>query len=323
MIKKLLLSVSCLTALQGLEAQVNTVSIDIVTMIEDHDAESFRHELEMGLNPNACLDDLSLLMIAAQLGSVEIVQDLLACNDIDVQAQDNDGNTALHFAVTFGHPQVVKLIVYADAPVECSCEKRSHFRFAYLIKNRDGQSPADLAYSGELQEMLSNPDAYIKSHPQEFREVAHWFDITCPEKARARIRRLETWGERVSRTCKKAKDAVVGAVDTTADTAKQAYEKTKDVAAKGYQVGKKAKRRVDSKYDKAKAFIACRYKKVKDVAVNAYDATCEYASSGFGKTKDVASTGLEKTKEVAKSGYDKTKNAMQSAYQKAKAKLAS
>lgn len=287
MLKKLVLFCSLFT-IAGLTAQQTSVDIDIVMMIEHNEAESFRHELEVGLNPNACLDDLSLLMIAAQLGRAEIVRDLLARDTIDMHAQDQFGNTALHFAVIFGHTEVVKLLLYADTPRDCACKSRLHRRFVHQMPNNEGKTPADLAHSAHLEQMLKNPDAYINAHPQEFREVVRWFDTMCPIKARARSYRGMSWSDKISAAAKKTGSALA-----------VAYQKTKEVAAKGYEVGKKAKDKVGSKYQKAKAFFSKRY----------------------DKAKDKAAAGYEKSKEVAAAGYEKTKSAMSSAYQKAKAKI--
>jgi hypothetical protein len=281
------------------------VDMDVVVMIEQNDLASFKHELDLGLDPNAGLGELNLLMIAAQIGHLEIVRALLATEGIDVQAQDENGNTALHFAAIFDHEEVLKALLYADEPVACKCKKKSHPRFLHKMQNREGRVAADFAYSKTTQEMLENPDEYIAAHPQEFREIAKWFEDACPAKAQARTLRLESFGQKVNRNYQNAKGAVVVATEKTVGAIKQAYEKTKDVTAKGYEATQKARGKVASKYDKAKEFVACRYEKAK-----------EYTSGGYKKTKGVAAVGLEKTKEVAAAGFEKTKNAFKAAYRK-------
>jgi hypothetical protein len=272
------------------------VDMDVVVMIEQNDLIAFKHELELGLNPNAGLGELSLLMIAAQIGHVEIVRALLANEGINVQAQDENGNTALHFAAIFDREEVVKALLYADEPVACNCRKKSHPRFLHKIQNREGKVAAEFAYSKSMREMLENPDEYISSHPQEFRETAKWFGDTCPAKAQARSLRLESFAEKVNRNYQQAKGAVAGATEKTVGAIKQAYEKTKDVTAKGYEATQKVKGKVASKYDKAKEFVACRYEKAK-----------EYTSVGYEKTKEVAAVGFEKTKNAFKAAYHKVR----------------
>lgn len=304
MIKKLIFSL-VFTSLVHCSVYAQDVDMDVVVMIEQNDLASLKHELELGLNPNAGLGELSLLMIAAQIGHIEIVRALLASPGINVQAQDENGNTALHFAAIFDREEVVKALLYADEPVACECRKKSHPRFLHKLQNREGKVAAEFAYSKTVREMMENPDEYISSHPQEFRETAKWFEDTCPAKAQSRALRLESFGEKVNRNYQVAKGAVAGATEKTVGAIKQAYEKTKDVSVKGYEATQKAKGKVGSKYDKAKEFVACRYEKAK-----------EYTNVGYEKTKEVAAVGLEKTKEVAAAGFEKTKNAFKAAYRK-------
>lgn len=294
--KKFVLCLTALISLMNYPVHAQDVDMDVVVMIEQNDLVSFKHELELGLNPNAGLGELSLLMIAAQIGHIEIVHALLANEGINMQAQDENGNTALHFAAIFDREEIVKALLYADEPVACKCRKKSHPRFLHKIQNREGKVAAEFAYSKTMQEMLENPDEYISSHPQEFREIVNWFERVCPEKAQARALRLESFGEKVNRNYQKAKGAVAGATEKTVGAIKQAYEKTKDVTSKGYEATQKAKGKVESKYDKAKEFVVCRYEKAK-----------AYTNVGYEKTKEVAAAGFEKTKNAFKAAYRKVR----------------
>lgn len=283
------------------------VDMDVVLMIEQNDLVSFKRELEMGLNPNVGLGDLSLLMIAAQIGHLEVVRELIAHKEINLHAQDENGNTALHFAVIFDRLDVVKTLLYADEPENCDCKRHSHPRFLYHIKNHEGKTPADFAYSSSMKEILSNPDEYIQSHPQEFREIAHWFSQSCTPRVEARARRVETFGTKVNRNYQHAKEVVTHATEKTMTAAKCAYEKTKDFTQKGYSATQKAKEKVESKYDKARKFVTRRFDKAKHAAHGAFDVTKEYAHAGYEKTKGVAVSGFEKTKEAFKRAYRRVK----------------
>lgn len=292
--KKVLLLLIAFISLIHSPTHTQDVDMDVVVMVEQNDLEAFAHELDCGLDPNAGLGELSLLMIAAQIGHIEIVKELLAREGIDLQAQDENGNTALHFAAIFDRLDVVKALLYADEPIACKCKKNSHPRELYKIQNKEGKVAADFAYSMIMQEMLANPDEYIQSHPQEFREIAKWFHVSCPVKAEARARRLESFGDKVNRNYQDARVTVAGATEKTVSAIKHVYEKTKDVAVKGYEATQKAKVKVESKYDKAKAFVTCRYEKARTIAHDAFGKTKEYANAGVEKTKDAFRTAYRK-----------------------------
>lgn len=298
MLKKLIflaaLSVPCAWA-------ETTVDMDIVWMIEQNDAEAFRHELEVGLDPNARLDDLTLLMIAAQLGHEDIVKDLTAHECIDMHAQDSNGNTALHHAVKYERMPVVKILVYADLPQVNRNGKRSG-ELLYQMRNNDGRIAAEIAHGLRLFELLENPDLYIQSHPHEFHSIAHWYEHTCPARAAQRARRLETFGQKVNRNYQQVKEVTSRATRTVSNAFNRVYEKTKDViapqffGANGEGATKKAKGNVESRYQKAKNFMAQQYAKAKVVAQKAFGTTKEYAHMGYEKTKDACKAAYAKMK---------------------------
>lgn len=74
--------------------------------------------LEDGLHPTECRDEdgLTPLMLAARLGNYEAVE-LLIKHRASLRAQDNNGFTALHWAVVEGHEHVVKILLRKKAEI--------------------------------------------------------------------------------------------------------------------------------------------------------------------------------------------------------------
>ncbi len=277
-------------------AQIPTCDIDIIWMIESGDAQSFRHELEVGLDPNSGIDDQTLLMVAAQLGNLEIVRDLIAHERIDIHAQDEKGNCALHYAALYGHASVIKTLLIADTPRNCGCGRVTHNCLTYQLTNNQGKIPADLAPYADLKEMLSNPDEYCAKHAAEFHETIRWFELTCPAKAHVRAQRLETFGQKVNRNYQSAKKSVTSACARASSVLSTAYQKTKDVTVKSYSASQKAREKVEGKYAKAKTYMMQRYDRAKD-----------YAHAGYQRTKEVAASSYEKTKDAIRSAYRKVR----------------
>jgi hypothetical protein len=275
--------------------------------VEDNEVEAIQYELENGLNPNLTFDDVNLLMIAAQMGHDEIVRALVAHDAIDLHAQDKFGNTALHFAALYDHVEVIKILMYADTLADCSCGNRGHRRFVHQRENGYGKKAADLTPHDHVREMLTNPDAYISSHPEEFNEIANWFEFSCPKKAAERARRLEGWGQKIVRTYQHAKEIADTTAQKTKSAAQRAYEKSKKITDIANKKSKKVKQKVNQKVKKAKDYVACSYEKAKDVATDAFDATKEYAAKGYAKTKQAAAHGFSKTTHAVKRAYQKSK----------------
>ena len=53
-------------------------------------------------------------------GHVEVVEVLLAVPEVDVNAVNSDGRTALHCAARFAHAEVVRMLVDAGADVNAA-----------------------------------------------------------------------------------------------------------------------------------------------------------------------------------------------------------
>jgi len=65
------------------------------------------------------------LLIATLRGHIEVVKVLLKYK-IDMNAYDNDGNTALHFAAENGYKEIINFLL------ENKCK---------ILKNKEGQTP--------------------------------------------------------------------------------------------------------------------------------------------------------------------------------------
>ena len=55
-------------------------------------------------------------MLAAKTGNVDFIKALLK-NNVNIDAQNNQGQTALMFAVEYGHADCVSILLNADADV--------------------------------------------------------------------------------------------------------------------------------------------------------------------------------------------------------------
>ena len=78
------------------------------------------------------------LHITALRGNLETVASLIT-KGIDVNYQDEDGNTALHIAAENGYESIVEYLVKADV---------------LLLKNKNGQSPIDVAGKGPVADRI-------------------------------------------------------------------------------------------------------------------------------------------------------------------------
>lgn len=291
----MLFCLNVFTAFLSICAQADLVDMDVVFMIEQNDVDSFRRELQMNLNPNSQLDDVSLLMIAAQLGRVEIVKHLLSDNRINIHAQDEQGNTALHMATMYEQVEVVKLLLYVDRPQICRHNKQIA-PLLYQMQNREGKTAADIAHGLKMFEMLENPDAYIKKYSHEFGEIAAWYAEACPVQAAARLKRLETIGEKIHRNYQQVKKTTKHAANRMNNAFKSAYEKTKQTAEKSYNASLDAKNNIEARYDGARNFVNTQYEHAQ-----------KYAQKGYEKTKDAASKSIEKLKNSCKWLFDRMK----------------
>lgn len=67
------------------------------------------------------------LIIAVQKGSVDIVRELLAVKNIDVNEADIWGNTPLHHAVLYGRDEIIKLLLYDPRVNSLRKNKENYF----------------------------------------------------------------------------------------------------------------------------------------------------------------------------------------------------
>ena len=97
--------------------------------------------LAHGCNPRAAaIDDTNALHFAAQRGHALVVGALLEDKKVPVDSRTRKGATALHMAAQRGHADVVKLLLAKGADAGA--------------KDRRGQTPLDLARSGEVRAMI-------------------------------------------------------------------------------------------------------------------------------------------------------------------------
>lgn len=86
--------------------------------------------LDNDLNGKESQQGLSFLHIAAKTGNLKIVQDIAGTN-ININVQDNMGNTPLHYAIINGRADIAAFLIDRGADIN--------------IKNKNGQTPVHLA----------------------------------------------------------------------------------------------------------------------------------------------------------------------------------
>ncbi|WP_457625261.1 ankyrin repeat domain-containing protein [Persephonella sp.] len=84
-------------------------------------------------------DPNKMLIVAAQLGDIDRVR-LAIAKGADVNYQDEKGGTALHWAVFYGHKEIVKLLLMQGADP--------------YLKDKNGISPVDVARINQKKEIL-------------------------------------------------------------------------------------------------------------------------------------------------------------------------
>ncbi|WP_051654723.1 ankyrin repeat domain-containing protein [Persephonella sp. IF05-L8] len=92
-------------------------------------------------NPN------DMLLTAAQLGDIDRVR-LAIAKGANLNYQDENGGTALHWAVFYGYKDIVQLLLMHGADP--------------LIKDKDGITPIDVARINNKKEMLKLLEKYVK-----------------------------------------------------------------------------------------------------------------------------------------------------------------
>lgn len=84
-------------------------------------------------------DPNNLLIVASQLGDIDRVR-LAIAKGADVNYQDEKGGTALHWAVFYGHKEIINLLLMQGADP--------------LIKDKNGITPIDVAKINGKKEIL-------------------------------------------------------------------------------------------------------------------------------------------------------------------------
>lgn len=87
-------------------------------------------------------EGLNVLHWAADRGDLEIVMHLVKNINIDINTKDMDGQTALHYASSCGHEEVLKFLLESGADLS--------------IKNCDGHTAKDVADSSNIQKILES-----------------------------------------------------------------------------------------------------------------------------------------------------------------------
>lgn len=92
-------------------------------------------------------EDIPVLQVAIRKGNLDTVHHLLKRNDINLDATDRDGNSALHDAALYGYSGIMKLLI------EKGCD--------VMLQNNMCEFPIDLTDSVEMQELIcSAMDSY-------------------------------------------------------------------------------------------------------------------------------------------------------------------
>lgn len=85
---------------------------------------------------------LGLIHWAADRNQLEILRELLQMPGIQVNLQDSEGQTALHYAASCGHKDILQLLLTTGSDRN--------------IANADGETPVDIAYDDSIVLLLSH-----------------------------------------------------------------------------------------------------------------------------------------------------------------------
>ncbi|NPA17238.1 MAG: ankyrin repeat domain-containing protein [Aquificae bacterium] len=92
-------------------------------------------------------DPDKMLIVASQLGDIDRVR-LAIAKGADINARDENGGTALHWAVFYEYGDIVKLLLMHGADP--------------YIKDKNGITPVDVARINKKVRMLKILEKYIK-----------------------------------------------------------------------------------------------------------------------------------------------------------------
>ena len=98
------------------QCEINTINRELIKAAEKGDTEKVKELLSIGANPN--FQDIygcTALICASSKGHLDVVNRLLNCKEIKVNAQTKNGMTALMIASHHGHLDVVNILIkYKD-----------------------------------------------------------------------------------------------------------------------------------------------------------------------------------------------------------------
>ncbi|KAF7166682.1 hypothetical protein CNMCM6106_002398 [Aspergillus hiratsukae] len=117
-----------------------------------HVAPTAEALLQYGANINAIFKSYTPLMIAVAFGSGSVVDLLLAQEDLDVNARNPNGETALWWAAYTGHRQaVVKLLQRKDVRIDDADNLHEMTPFAAAVANGHVEASQDLLATGKVK----------------------------------------------------------------------------------------------------------------------------------------------------------------------------
>ncbi|KAL2847255.1 ankyrin repeat-containing domain protein [Aspergillus pseudoustus] len=130
--------------------------------------------LRYGTNINAQFKSYTPLTIAARYGSESVLDLFLACTDLDINAKNPNGETALWFVAYAGHRSVViRLLRCKGISVDLSDTCYQLTPFAITVMKGHGEVARDLLATGKINLNTRDRDDHapvyhaIKSHDQE------------------------------------------------------------------------------------------------------------------------------------------------------------
>ncbi|KAG1731495.1 uncharacterized protein EDB91DRAFT_721132 [Suillus paluster] len=119
----------------------------------------------------------TLLHLASFLGFAELTKFLIA-HDIDLDARDRNGYTALHFAVLSLSKPCLQLLVAAGADLE--------------IVNGLGKTPEDIAPEGFFDDIPRQRSVSVETEGQDDDGESHWGDVESDEGEIVIVKRRPT-----------------------------------------------------------------------------------------------------------------------------------
>ena len=140
--------------------------------------------------PGAALDDINhrfvgqktLLHIAAEHNNIHALKQILLKQEVDIDAIDEEGNTALHYASMNGNLDLVRLLTDTN-----------RIKDSKRIKNKDGDTPLNLAMmSGNIELLMFLFEANEKSkHLVKSTIEVNQFPVSQPNRRRSSIKMPE------------------------------------------------------------------------------------------------------------------------------------